>query len=55
MRSGDISVSGVHANYFVNEGEGRCEDFLRLIEDVVARVQEHSGADLEPEVKMWGI
>ncbi len=53
MRVGQISVSAKHANYFVNEGGGTCNDFLRLIEQVQLRVREHAGVELAPEVKTW--
>jgi len=52
---GGIEVSGVHANYFVNTGGGRCADFLQLMEEVRRRVQSQFGVYLEPEVKLWGM
>ncbi len=55
LRRGGISVSARHANYFVNENEGTSADFLALMQDVVERVRAHSGAELVPEVKIWGI
>ncbi|MDP6929161.1 MAG: UDP-N-acetylmuramate dehydrogenase [Planctomycetota bacterium] len=55
MRVGGIAVSAKHANYFVNEGEGTCEDFLKMMEVVRERVREHSGAELVAEVKIWGV
>lgn len=54
MRQGDIEVSGVHANFFVNAGEGTAEDFLRLMDAVAARVKERSGVVLEPEIRIVG-
>lgn len=53
MRVGDILVSVKHANYFVNAGSGTCADFLELLAQVQARVREHAGVELEPEVKIW--
>lgn len=53
MRVGEISVSVKHANYFVNEGGGTCRDFMALLEQVRARVQERFGVTLTPEVKVW--
>lgn len=53
MRVGDISVSVKHANYFVNAGSGTCADFMTLLGQVQARVREHAGVELEPEVKIW--
>lgn len=55
LRRGGVSVSGRHANYFINESEGTAADFLALMQEVVERVQAHSGAQLVPEVKIWGI
>ena len=52
MRAGDIEVSRVHANYFINRGNGTASDFLKLMKMVEARVFEHSGVSLEPEVKV---
>lgn len=52
---GGMQVSGVHANYFVNDGKGTCRDFLALMAEVKKRVQGEFGVVLEPEVKLWGI
>lgn len=52
-RVGGVEVSRKHANYFVNAGGGTCEDALRLIEFVTARVDECFGVRLETEVKIW--
>lgn len=54
MRRGAISVSGLHANYFVNDGGGTSADFLQLMEDVRLRVLAHSGVELASEVRVWG-
>ncbi len=54
MRVGDVEVSRVHANYFINKGNARCRDFIELIETVKARVREESGIELEPEVRIIG-
>jgi UDP-N-acetylmuramate dehydrogenase len=54
MRVGDVEVSEIHANYFINKGSGRCTDFLRLMDEVKKRVAEHSGVLLEPEIKIVG-
>lgn len=51
---GDIQVSDVHANYFVNVGAGTCAQFRQLMAEVQKRVLDHSGIQLEPEVKSWG-
>lgn len=54
MRIGDIEVSRVHANFFINKGRGKASDFLRLMEEVSNRVKELSGIILEPEIKIVG-
>jgi UDP-N-acetylmuramate dehydrogenase len=54
MRRGDIEVSGLHANFFVNTGKGKASDFLALMEDVKERVSRAFGIELEPEIKIIG-
>ena len=49
-REGDIVVSEQHANYFLNRGEGTCEDVLRLRDRVREAVQKEFGVELEQEV-----
>jgi len=51
---GDIEVSRVHANFFINRGHGTASDFLRLMEEVSRRVKEGFGIILEPEIKIIG-
>lgn len=54
MRRGDVEVSGLHANFFVNRGKGTASDFLGLIEDVKARVMKSFCVELEPEIRIVG-
>ena len=54
MRIGEIEVSTLHANFFVNKGAGTASDFVRLMEKVALRVKEGSGVVLEPEIKIVG-
>jgi len=54
MRVGDIEVSPVHANYFVNKGKASCKDFIRLMAEVRERVRRLSGVVLEPEIRIIG-
>jgi UDP-N-acetylmuramate dehydrogenase len=51
---GQIEVSPVHANYFVNHGGGTAKDALTLIELVKETVKEKLGIELELEVKILG-
>lgn len=52
---GGVQVSGKHANYFVNSGQGTCADFRALMEQVQRRVQAEFGVELVPEVRFWGL
>lgn len=54
MRIGDVEVSAVHANFFINKGKARAADFIMLIEEVAARVKERSNVVLEPEIRIVG-
>ncbi len=54
MRIGGIEVSSVHANFFVNRGEGTASDYVRLMDEVTAAVQKKFGVSLEPEIRLVG-
>jgi UDP-N-acetylmuramate dehydrogenase len=54
MRRGDVQVSMVHGNYFINTGKATCTDFLELMGIVKARVKTYAGIELEPELKILG-
>jgi UDP-N-acetylmuramate dehydrogenase len=54
MSIGDIEVSRVHANFFINRGQGTASDFLRLMGEVAQRVTKRFGIILEPEIKIVG-
>lgn len=54
LACGRVRVSPIHANYIVNEGGGRAEDVLRLVEEVRERVHRRFGIHLELEVKLVG-
>lgn len=54
LRIGGLEVSGLHANYFVNDGKGTAADFVALMNEVRTRVRGKFGVELEPEVKFWG-
>ncbi len=51
-RVGDVEVSSVHANFFINKGGGSTADYLALIEKVRAAVFEKFGVRLELEVEI---
>lgn len=54
MRSGDVEVSALHANYLINRGSGTSKDFIELMDKVREKVKEHSGITLEPEIRIIG-
>jgi UDP-N-acetylmuramate dehydrogenase len=54
MRVGDVEVSEVHANFFINRGEGTSDDFLKLMDAVSKKIRERFGVELEPEIRVVG-
>ena len=54
LRHGGLVLSGMHANYFVNDGSGSAADFKALLDEVRKRVRARFGIELELEVKFWG-
>jgi UDP-N-acetylmuramate dehydrogenase len=54
MKIGDIEVSTIHANFFINKGSATASDFIRLMEEVAQRVKGKFGVILEPEIKIVG-
>ncbi|HMK42792.1 MAG TPA: UDP-N-acetylmuramate dehydrogenase [Dissulfurispiraceae bacterium] len=54
MRVGNVEVSSLHANFFVNLGGGHAADYRRLMEEVSRRVFECFGILLEPEIRLIG-
>lgn len=48
---GDIIISSVHANYFVNTGKGNSRDFLKLMNITKERVFKVFNLELEPEIR----
>jgi UDP-N-acetylmuramate dehydrogenase len=53
-RIGQIEVSHIHANYFVNHGGGTAKDALELIRLVEETVRDKLGVELETEVRVIG-
>ncbi len=53
-RVGGVSVSERHANFFVADREASAADLYRLIRAVQLRVNEATGVDLEPEIRLVG-
>jgi UDP-N-acetylmuramate dehydrogenase len=54
MRVGDVLVSTLHANFFINAGNASAADFIRLMHEVGARVATAFGITLEPEIRIIG-
>jgi UDP-N-acetylmuramate dehydrogenase len=54
MRIGNVEVSTIHANFFINKGGATASDFISLMEKVAQRVKEKIGVILEPEIKIVG-
>jgi len=54
LRIGDVEVSRVHANFFINKGRATASDFIRLIEEVKDRVYKKFDINLETEIKIIG-
>lgn len=53
FRVGSAFVSDRHANFAMADRGGRASDVRALIDTIIARVADHSGIRLEPEVKIW--
>jgi UDP-N-acetylmuramate dehydrogenase len=54
MRAGDVKISEKHANFFINEGEGRAADVYKLITTARHSVEEQFGIELELEIELLG-
>jgi len=52
---GGIEVSTMHANYFINRGNGTASDALKLIEQVRKTVAKKTGVELALECKVIGV
>ena len=52
-RVGDIQVSPLHANFFVNLGRGTAADALALVDKVTSEVERQFGVRLVREFELW--
>jgi UDP-N-acetylmuramate dehydrogenase len=52
---GDAQVSELHCNFLINRGNASAADIELLGETVRRRVREHSGVELEWEIKRIGV
>jgi UDP-N-acetylmuramate dehydrogenase len=55
MRLGNAQVSELHCNFLLNLGGATAADIENLGEIVRKRVKEHSGVELEWEIKRIGV
>ena len=55
LRIGDAQVSEMHCNFLINHGQATAAEIEGLGEEVRRRVREHSGVELEWEIKRVGI
>jgi UDP-N-acetylmuramate dehydrogenase len=55
LRIGDAQVSELHCNFLINHGGARAADIEALGEEVRRRVRDHSGVELEWEIKRVGV
>lgn len=50
---GAAQVSDLHANFITTTPSARAVDILKLIDQVRDRVREHTGVELETELRIW--
>jgi len=55
FRVGNAQVSELHSNFLINLGDASAADIETLGETVRARVKEHSGVELDWEIKRVGV
>jgi UDP-N-acetylmuramate--alanine ligase len=53
-REGNVEISVLHANFFLNHGDARAEEIRALMELARRTVREQFGVELEPEIQMAG-
>lgn len=51
-RVGDFVVSEKHANFIINDGDGKVEDLKKLLEIIKLKVKEVHGVELKEEVRI---
>ena len=52
FRLGGAQVSGVHANFIINQGQAASRDILELMKRITDSVREKTGITLEPEIRI---
>lgn len=54
LRRGGAQVADKHANFIINTGSASAADIEGLIDDIRQRVEDATGIDLQPEVRIIG-
>jgi UDP-N-acetylmuramate dehydrogenase len=54
MRVGGAVVSGIHANFIVNDGTATTADVLDLIKEIKSKIKAKFGVNLTEEVILIG-
>ena len=54
IRQGNVQISPVHANFFVNDGRAKAADVYKLIKKAQAAVLEQFGVEMELEIELIG-
>ena len=54
LKRGDAQISIKHANFFVNNGNAKADDMIKLIKEAKQTVKEKFDIELELEVKLLG-
>jgi len=54
MEMGDLIISDVHANWIVNNGKGRADDFVMLVSKIKMLVRDELGIQLQEEIQYIG-
>lgn len=53
FRVGNAAISSKHAGFVINLGQATADDVKKLLQQVAQKVYDHSGIQLEPEIRIW--
>ena len=53
-RIGNVEISDIHANFFINHGETKASDVIALVQLAQESVKEKFGVSLELEIEVVG-
>ena len=54
LKRGDAQISNKHANFFVNNGNAKADDMMKLIKEAKETVKKKFDIELDLEVKLLG-